>query len=137
MSLLDIGILIFLILPQFLIFSGAYEHVMKKRARWEVLSFPLITLLLFPAAPWVDLFSDQRFLITGGLFIVTFYIFFQQVMRTFISMGPYPRLYQHKLFGYYAPKNEVDFIRPRIHFFLYAISPIVFKTLWIILRSMS
>ncbi|MGV7222316.1 MAG: hypothetical protein ACQ9MH_12400 [Nitrospinales bacterium] len=132
MCVLDVGILIFFILPQFLIFAGAYEHVMKKRARWEVLSFPFITLVLFPAAPWVDLFSDTRFLVMGGLFIATFYMFFQQVMRTFISMGPYPKLYQHKLFGYYAPKSVVDFIRPRIHFFFYALTPIILKIFWVL-----
>lgn len=132
MSVLDTALLIFILLPQFLIFAGSYEHVMKKRARWEVWSFPLITLVLFPAAPWVEIFADTRFLITGGLFMLTFYMFFKHVMRTFITMGPYPRYYQHKLFGYYAPKIENDFIRPRIHFFFYAITPIVLKIIWVL-----
>ena len=132
MCVFDTALLIFIVLPQFLIFSGAFEHVMKKRARWEVMSFPLVTLVFFPAAPWVDLFSDTRFLITGGLFIVTFYMFFKHVTRTFIGMGPYPKYYQHKLFGYYAPKSVNDFIKPRIHYFFYAITPIILKILWVI-----
>ena len=132
MCVLDTALLIFIFLPQFLVFAGAFEIVLKKRARWEVLSFPFITLVLFPAAPWVDLFSDTRFLVTGGLFILTFYMFFKHVMRTFITMGPYPKYYQHKIFGYYAPKKEDDFIKPRIHFFFYAISPLILKAWWVL-----
>jgi len=132
MSLLDTALLVFFVLPIFLIFAGAFQHVLKKRAVWEVLSFPLVTLVFFPAAPWVDLFSDPRFLITGGLFLLTFNIFFTHVTRAFISMGPYSKYYQHKIFGYYAPKSINDFIKPRIHFFAYALMPILLKTWWII-----
>ncbi len=132
MSILDTALLVLFVLPIFLIFAGAFEYVMKKRPVWEVLSFPLITLVFFPAAPWVDLFSDTQFLITGGLFIITFNIFFPHVTSAFIKMGPYPKYYQHKMFGYYTPKNIDDFIKPRIHFFAYAMMPILLKIWWVI-----
>jgi len=132
MCLLDTVILLYFILPIFLVFAGAYEHVFKKRARWEVLSFPFIALVLFPAAPWVDLFSDTWFLTTGGLFVLTFYWFFMQVTKTFIIVGPYPKYYQHKMFGFYAPKSIDDFIKPRIHYFFFAITPIILKIFWML-----
>ena len=132
MVLLDTALLIFIALPVFLIFVGVFERTMKKRPAWEVWSFPLITLVFFPAAPWVDLFSDPYFLITGGLFILTFNIFFPHVTEAFVNMGPYSTYYKHKLFGFYRPKNIDNFIKPRMHFFAYALMPILLKVVWTI-----
>ena len=132
MSILDTALLIFLALPLFLIFAGVFERVMKKKPIWEVLSFPLITLVFFPAAPWVTLFSDPFFLITGGLFVLSFNIYFPHVRNVFVNMGPYSMYYKYKMFGYYTPKSVDDFIKPRIHFFGYAMMPILLKIWWII-----
>ena len=132
MTLLDTALLVFIALPVFLIFAGVFERVMKKGPVWEVWSFPLITLVFFPAAPWVELFSDPFFLITGGLFILTFKMFFPHVTKTFVNMGPFSQYYKQKMFGYYMPINVNDFIKPRIHFFAYALMPILLKVLWIV-----
>jgi len=132
MSIFDTALLVFFVLPIFLIFAGAFEYVMKRRPVWEVLSFPLIALIFFPAAPWVDLFGDPQFLIIGGLFILTFNIFFRQVTRAGINMGPYPAYYKNQIFGFYAPKSVDDFIKPRMHFFAFVLVAIILKITWLI-----
>ena len=132
MALVDTALLVFIALPVFLVFAGVFERLMKKEPVWEVWSFPLITLIFFPATPWVELFSDPFFLVTGGLFILTFNLFFPHVTKTFVNVGPYSQYFKQKMFGYYKPKNVNDFIRPRMLFFAYALMPIMLKMWWIV-----
>jgi len=130
LSVLQSGLICFLLLPAFLIYQRYAEEFSHKRSYFQIFLFSLLTLYLFQRESLSQYYEDSLLMVLGALYLISFNLLYSNLGFLHQKLNILKEKQKFDIFKKYPPTCRDDLLRPKLFFAAVALIPFVVNLYW-------